>query len=79
MANYESAIEFKNLSTSTIHFVLEPWGNEYQLNPGDVIRLSFESEKMATIPIQHEENEIIVEILEHLNSKGIWINGALVG
>jgi cytochrome c oxidase assembly protein Cox11 len=79
MSKYELALEFKNTNTASVTFILEPWGNEYEVHPGSVIRVGFKSAKFVDLPILHEEGRIVVEGSEGVESTGIWMDGELVG
>ncbi len=79
MDKYESAFEVKNTTTTNVTFILEPWGNEYELRPNSVIRVGFKSARFSDMPITHEEGRIIVEGWEDVESTGIWLDGQLVG
>jgi hypothetical protein len=79
MTKYEYTIEVKNTTTTALKLILEPWGNEYDLEPNQTVRIGFAGPRLYSIPIEHQPNCIVVEGVAELRPLGVWIDGELAG
>ena len=75
----EYSLDLKPTGAKPLKVILEPWGDEHILQPGSVIKLSFNAPLLTTIPITHENEVVIIEGTEEVVPTGIWLDGQLIG
>ena len=69
--DHRQSVEITNRSTIPITLYVEPWGDEFELQPMERIRVDIIGPVRAAIPILHSEDSIVVEGWEGTNA-GVW-------
>lgn len=58
-----------NKSPVTRHLVVEPWGGEYQIPPGDCLDLVAEGDRHHIVEVELSNDRLVVSSLGHVGAK----------
>ena len=78
-ATHHLSVVVTNRSSVPVMFYLEPWGNEYRMQPGSKVQVDFQSSSLQPIPVSYESDSIVVEGWEGAVASAVWLDGELVG